>query len=96
LVRSKESLIYLPLYIYYRERKNSRSALICAQNKNIAMEDTMAKNKSQMQSLKMQAANEVNVPLNQTGDNGHLTARQAGSIGGQMVRKMIEQYERGR
>ena len=41
---------------------------------------------------KMQAANEVGVNLNQ-GYNGDLTARQAGSIGGQMVKKMVESYE---
>lgn len=42
--------------------------------------------------FKMEAANEVGVPLKQ-GYNGDLTARQAGSIGGQMVKKMIEQVE---
>jgi len=29
------------------------------------------------------------------GYNGDLTSREAGSIGGQMVKKMIESYERG-
>ncbi len=42
--------------------------------------------------FKMEAANEVGVTLKQ-GYNGDLTSRQAGSIGGQMVKKMIEQYE---
>lgn len=42
--------------------------------------------------FKMEAANEVGVPLKQ-GYNGDLTSRQAGSIGGQMVKKMIEAYE---
>ncbi|HIS65531.1 MAG TPA: alpha/beta-type small acid-soluble spore protein [Candidatus Avoscillospira avistercoris] len=28
------------------------------------------------------------------GYNGHLTSREAGSVGGQMVKKMIEEYER--
>jgi hypothetical protein len=40
----------------------------------------------------MQAASEVGVNLNQ-GYNGDLTSRQAGSVGGQMVKKMIESYE---
>ena len=40
----------------------------------------------------MEAANEVGVTLNK-GYNGDLTSRQAGSIGGQMVKKMIEKYE---
>ena len=43
--------------------------------------------------FKMEAAGEVGVNLKQ-GYNGDLTARQAGSIGGQMVKKMIEAYER--
>lgn len=43
--------------------------------------------------FKMEAASEVGVNLKQ-GYNGDLTARQAGSIGGQMVKKMIESYER--
>ena len=42
--------------------------------------------------FKMEAANEVGVNLKQ-GYNGHLTSREAGSIGGQMVKKMIESYE---
>ncbi len=45
-----------------------------------------------MENFKMEAANEVGVNLKQ-GYNGDLTARQAGSIGGQMVKKMIEDYE---
>ena len=44
--------------------------------------------------FKMEAANEVGVTLKQ-GYNGDLTSKQAGSIGGQMVRKMIEAYENG-
>ncbi len=48
--------------------------------------------KAAMEQFKMQAANEVGVNL-QNGYNGELTARQAGSIGGQMVKKMIESYE---
>ena len=48
--------------------------------------------KNAMEQFKMQAANEVGVPLKQ-GYNGDLTSRQAGSVGGQMVKKMIESYE---
>ena len=40
----------------------------------------------------MEAASEVGVNLKQ-GYNGDLTSKQAGSIGGQMVKKMIESYE---
>ena len=47
-----------------------------------------------MDKFKMEAANEVGVNLKQ-GYNGDLTSKQAGSIGGQMVKKMIESYEKG-
>ncbi len=42
--------------------------------------------------FKMEAANEVGVNL-KNGYNGDLTSKQAGSVGGQMVKKMIESYE---
>ena len=45
-----------------------------------------------MDKFKMEAANEVGVNLKQ-GYNGHLTSREAGSVGGQMVKKMIEANE---
>ena len=45
-----------------------------------------------MNKFKMEAASEVGVNLKQ-GDNGDLTSKQAGSIGGQMVKKMIKSYE---
>ena len=45
-----------------------------------------------LERFKMEAANEVGVNLKQ-GYNGDLTAKQAGSIGGQMVKKMIQAYE---
>ena len=48
--------------------------------------------KAAMDQFKMQAASEVGVNLAQ-GYNGDITARQAGSVGGQMVKKMIEKYE---
>ena len=57
-------------------------------NKSLVPEAKEALNK-----FKMEAANEVGVNLKQ-GYNGDLTSRQAGSIGGQMVKKMIESYEK--
>lgn len=48
--------------------------------------------KDAMEKFKMEAAGEVGVSLKQ-GYNGDLTSRQAGSIGGQMVKKMIQSYE---
>lgn len=50
--------------------------------------------KEAMNRFKMESASEVGVNLKQ-GYNGDLTSRQAGSIGGQMVKKMIQSYEQG-
>ena len=47
-----------------------------------------------MDTFKMEAATEVGVNLKQ-GYNGDLTSAQAGSIGGQMVKKMIHSYQTG-
>ena len=47
-----------------------------------------------MDQFKMEAAAEVGVNLKQ-GYNGDLTSRLAGSVGGQMVKKMIQAYENG-
>lgn len=46
-----------------------------------------------MDQFKMEAASEVGVNLKK-GYNGDLTSREAGSVGGQMVKKMVEAYER--
>ncbi|EQB89681.1 hypothetical protein J2Z44_002221 [Clostridium punense] len=43
--------------------------------------------------FKMEAAKEVGVNL-KDGYNGDLTSREAGSIGGQMVKRMVEAYEK--
>ena len=49
--------------------------------------------KAAMDQFKMEAASEVGVNL-KNGYNGHLTSREAGSVGGQMAKKMIESYEK--
>ena len=46
-----------------------------------------------MDKFKMEAANEVGVNLKE-GYNGHLTSRENGHVGGEMVRRMIEDYQR--
>ena len=48
--------------------------------------------KAALDQFKMEAANEVGVNLKQ-GYNGDISAREAGSVGGQMVKKMIADYE---
>ena len=49
--------------------------------------------KEAMNRLKMEVANEIGVPLS-NGYNGNLTSAQNGSVGGYMVKKMIEAQER--
>ena len=56
--------------------------------------ESMANVKNVLNAVKMEAAAEVGVDL-KPGYNGDLTSRQAGSIGGQMVKKMIQAYEEG-
>ena len=56
-------------------------------NKNVVPEAREA-----LDRFKMEAASEVGVNLKQ-GYNGDLTSREAGSIGGQMVKKMIDAYK---
>ena len=56
-------------------------------NSNVVPEARTALDK-----FKMEAASEVGVNLKQ-GYNGDLTSREAGSIGGQMVKTMIKSYE---
>ncbi len=55
---------------------------------------TTEQGRQTMDKFKMEAASEVGVNLKQ-GYNGDLTSRQAGSIGGQMVKKMIDAYKTG-
>ena len=60
-----------------------------ATNRNVVPEARQA-----LDQFKMEAASEVGVSLKQ-GYNGDLTAKQNGSVGGQMVKKMIQKYEQG-
>lgn len=48
--------------------------------------------KAGLDKFKMEAAREVGVNLKE-GYNGDLTSRENGSVGGQMVKKMVEAYE---
>ena len=65
-----------------------------ASNKNNSNSNRLVVPEAQeaMNKFKMEAANEVGVNLKE-GYNGHLTSREAGSVGGQMVKKMIMNAE---
>ena len=60
--------------------------------KNGSNQGMVPEARAAMDRFKREAAAEVGVNLKQ-GYNGDLTSRQAGSVGGQMVKKMIESYE---
>ncbi|MBO5460621.1 MAG: alpha/beta-type small acid-soluble spore protein [Ruminococcus sp.] len=59
-------------------------------NRNSKMEVPEAK--EAMNRFKMEVANEIGVNLKE-GYNGDLTSREAGSVGGEMVRQMIRKQE---
>ncbi|MDD4796228.1 MAG: alpha/beta-type small acid-soluble spore protein [Eubacteriales bacterium] len=56
------------------------------------MASTSKSNKAALSNMKYEIASEIGVNLKQ-GYNGDLTSQQAGSVGGEMVRRMIAQYE---
>ena len=64
-------------------------------NKNNTSNSKMAvaEAKEAMDKFKMEIANELGVPLT-NGYNGNLTSYQNGSVGGYMVKKMIEEQEK--
>jgi len=74
------ALVAIALDKYLEEETMSRSKI------------NVPEAKQAMENFKMEAAREVGVDL-KSGYNGDLTSRQAGSVGGQMVKKMIEDYE---
>ena len=94
--------IYKFLFIYFKAAPCIgivRSIKIIISFSFLMEEKNMSKSKinvpearQAMENIKMEAATEVGVNLKQ-GYNGDLTSKQAGSIGGQMVKKMIEDYE---
>ncbi len=61
-------------------------------NANTNNNGNASKNATGMNQFKYEVANELGVPL-KDGYNGNLTSAQAGSIGGEMVRKMIQNQE---
>lgn len=63
-----------------------------ASNNNNSNQMVVPEARAAMDRFKMEAAAEVGVDLKE-GYNGDLTSRQAGSVGGQMVKKMIKAYE---
>ncbi|ARP50163.1 MULTISPECIES: alpha/beta-type small acid-soluble spore protein [Caproicibacterium] len=63
-----------------------------ASNSNGSNKLVVPEARAALDKFKMEAASEVGVNL-KDGYNGDLTSREAGSVGGQMVKKMIKSYE---
>ena len=76
-------------YISMLKRKEKKKEQSIMKNDNLT-----AQGRETLERFKMEAANEVGVNL-RNGYNGDLSAREAGSIGGMMVKKMIEGYKQG-
>ena len=62
-------------------------------NTNSSNKAVVPEAKSALNRFKYEVANELGVPLTD-GYNGNLTSKQNGSVGGYMVKKMIEAQER--
>ena len=77
-----------PQILWYCRVKMKEMCIMKSNNNAVVPEAREALDK-----FKMEAAAEVGVNLKE-GYNGNLTSREAGSVGGQMVKKMIEAYER--
>lgn len=73
--------------IFLQTQNKEKGCIQMSSGKNVVPEAKEALNR-----FKMEAASEVGVNLKQ-GYNGDLTSKQAGSVGGQMVKKMIKAYE---
>lgn len=64
------------------------------EHKLMKTDNLTAQGRETLERFKMEAANEVGVNL-KNGYNGDITAREAGSVGGMMVKKMIDSYKQG-
>ena len=91
LVMRKEKTFSPENILFFRENDKRREFKMSNSNNN---QLNIPQAREAMDRFKMQAAQEVGVNLT-NGYNGHLTSREAGSVGGQMVKKMIEAYEQG-
>ncbi len=60
--------------------------------KSYSAQSSTASSKEKMDALKYEIAREVGVPLKE-GYNGDLTSAQNGKVGGNMVKKMIEEHK---
>lgn len=83
----------------YKKHKKSNGKVTKLQKEEMIMASRSSNRaavpeaKSALDKFKYEVANELGVPLSD-GYNGDLTSKQNGSVGGYMVKKMIEQQEK--
>lgn len=83
----------------YKKHKKSNGKVTKLQKEEMIMasrssnREAVPEAKSALDKFKYEVANELGVPLSD-GYNGDLTSKQNGSVGGYMVKKMIEQQEK--
>ncbi|MDV4150127.1 alpha/beta-type small acid-soluble spore protein [Clostridium sp. AL.422] len=65
-----------------------------ASNNNGRNKNLVPEAKSGLNRLKNEVASEVGISNYESADKGNLTSKQNGSVGGEMVRRMVEQYEK--
>lgn len=64
-----------------------------ASNNNGSNRNLVPEAKAGLNRLKNEVATEVGLSNYESADKGNLTSRQNGSVGGEMVKRMVEQYE---
>ena len=79
------------VYIYYERNKQQTKEMEVFQNGGTNRVE-VPEARGALDKFKFEVANEIGVDL-KDGYNGHLTTAQAGSVGGEMVRKMIRRQE---
>lgn len=78
-----------------RDRRSRKKDIAARSGKELIMKNVSSQQgREALERFKMEAASEVGVNL-KNGYNGDITAREAGSVGGQMVKKMIDAYKAG-
>ena len=78
------------IFAEIKRNKSDKEVKQMARNNN---SNTGSESKSKLQSFKSEVASSLNIDLKQ-GYNGDLTSREAGSIGGEMVKRMIAYAEK--
>ena len=80
------------MYQNQNNQPNQQNAQQASANSSRSGRTVAPEAKGALNQMKYEIASELGINLKQ-GYNGDLTSRQAGSVGGQMVKKMIKSYE---